>query len=86
MNLHLKSIPGLGSFSARRFASRNLQNLGRESDRALHAEVLALGTLNELRGNLLEGLDIARSEGDADFVDFRAVAKVLFVLLVRHLG
>lgn len=39
-------------------------------EHTLDAQLLGLGTVDELGADLLEGLDIARSERDADLVDF----------------
>lgn len=44
---------------------RDLERLGRHADRALGAEVLVLGPLDQLLADLLEGLDLARGQGDA---------------------
>jgi len=43
----------------------DLEGLGGQADGALGAEVLVLGALDELLADLLEGLDLARGEGDA---------------------
>jgi hypothetical protein len=43
--------------------------------------LLVLRTVDELLAHLLERLDIARSEGDADLVDLGAVAEVLLWLV-----
>jgi hypothetical protein len=67
---HLEGIPGLGSFTAGCLAGGDLEGLGRETDGALDAEFLALGTLDELLADLLEGLDFAGGQGDADLVRF----------------
>ena len=66
----LKAIPGLGTFTAGRFAGSDAQNFGRETDWALHTELLILGPVDEVRRELLQVLDIAAGEGDPDFVDF----------------
>ena len=47
---------------------------------------LALGTLDQLGANLLEGLGLAAGQGDADLVDLGRLAEVLVSLVVRHLG
>jgi hypothetical protein len=47
-----------------------LESLGRQANGTLDAEVLRLGSLEELGADFLEGLDFAGCEGDADFVDF----------------
>lgn len=70
MDSHLEGIPGLGSFTAGCLSGSDLEGLGRETDGALDAEFLALGTLDELLADLLEGLDFAGGQGDADLVGF----------------
>ena len=70
MDSHLEGIPGLGSFTAGCLSGGDLEGLGRETDGALDAEFLALGTLDELLADLLEGLDFAGGQGDADLVSF----------------
>ena len=67
---HLEGIPSLGSLTARCLAGRNLQNLGGEANGALDAKVLGLSTVDEFGADLLERLDVARGQGDADLVDF----------------
>lgn len=51
MDAHLKGIPGLGTLTTRGLAGGVLEDLGREADGALDAEVLALGTLDEVGGH-----------------------------------
>jgi len=58
-NLHTRSLSG-----------GDLESLGGETDGTLDAELLGLGTLNELLADLLEGLDLSAGEGDADLVGF----------------
>ena len=70
VDAHLERIPGLATLAARRFAGRHLQVLSRQADRALNAQVFRAGALDQLAADLLEGLDIARGQGDADAVDF----------------
>lgn len=70
MNAHLIRIPRLTPLTTRRLPRGNFQALGRETDWALDAEVLALRTLDELLADLFEALDFARGQGDADFMDF----------------
>ena len=50
--------------------------LRRQAHGSLDAQVLALGTLDQLGADLLERLHLARRERDTDLVDFRAVAQV----------
>lgn len=67
---HLKAIPGLGTLTARSLSGGNLQGLGWETNWALDAQVLGLCAVDELLADLLEGLNVAGSEGDADLVGF----------------
>lgn len=62
-----------------------LESLGGQAHGALDLQVLGLGALEQLGAHLLERLDLARGEGDADLVDLGAVAaKVFLGLLERH--
>lgn len=70
MDSHLKGIPGLGTLTAGGLAGGDLEGLGWETDWALDAEVLGLGTVGELSADLLEGLDVAGGQGDADLMGF----------------
>jgi hypothetical protein len=68
VNPHLETVPGLGTLTTRGLAGGDLKGLCGETDGALDAEVLALGTVDELLADLLEGLDLARGERDANLV------------------
>lgn len=83
---HLESVPGLGTFTTGCLSGGDLESLGRETDGALDAEFLALGTLDKLLADLLEGLDFAGGQGDANLVGFGAFAELLLWLLVGHFG
>lgn len=63
---HLVAIPRLTALSARRLARRDLQGLGRESNRSLDEEALGASSLQQLGGDLLERVDLAARERDAD--------------------
>jgi hypothetical protein len=76
VNSHLESIPGLGTFSTGCLSGGDLESLGRETNGALDAEFLALGTLDELLADLLEGLDFAGGQGDANLMGF--LRKIIF--------
>lgn len=65
---HLKSIPGLGTLSAGSLAGGDLQGAGWETDWALDAEILGLGTVDELGADLLKGGNVLGGERDADLV------------------
>lgn len=68
MDAHLEAIPGLGTLTARSLTGGDLEGLGGETDRALDAQVLGLGALEDLSADLLEDADFARGEGDSDLV------------------
>lgn len=68
MDAELEGVPGLGTLTARGLAGGDLQLLGGKADGALDLETLGAGTLEELGADLLEGLDLAGGEGDADLV------------------
>ena len=70
MDAHFKSIPRLTPLTTRRLPRGDLQALGWETDGTLDAEVLALGTLDELLAHFFQALDFARGQGNADFMDF----------------
>lgn len=86
MDAHLVGIPGLGTFTAGCLAGGNLQLLGGQANWALDAQVLALGAVDKLLAHLLQRLDVARGQCDADLVNLGAFAEVLLGLLVRHFG
>ena len=71
---HLVGVPGLGTLTARGLAGGDLEVLGGQADGTLDAELLVLGTVDELLADLLEGLDVARGEGDSDLVDLGTCA------------
>jgi hypothetical protein len=81
VDAHLKGVPGLGTLTVGGLTGGDLQDLGGQADGALDAELLVLGTVDELLAHLLEGLDVARGEGDSDLVDLGAIAEVLLGLV-----
>ena len=70
MNPHLIGIPCLASLTTRRLPSGDLQTLRGQADRTLNAQILRFGTFNQLLADFFKGLNFARSQGDADLVDF----------------
>ena len=66
MDAHLVGVPGLGTLTVRGLTGGDLKDLGGETDGALDAKLLVLGTVDELLADLLEALDVAGGEGDAD--------------------
>ena len=84
MDSHLKAIPGLGTLSAGCLSGGNLQGLGWETDGALDAEILGLGTVDELLADLLERVNLAGGEGDADLVGFLLRKKVNYPSQVQQ--
>ena len=81
VDAHLIGIPGLGTLTVRCLTRGDLQVLGGKADGALDAELLVLGAVDELLADLLERLDVARGQGDADLVDLGAFAEVLLGLV-----
>jgi len=82
---HLKGVPGLGTLTVRCLTGGDTEVLGWETDWALDAKVLGLGALEELAADLLERLDLAGGEGDADLVDLWCVGLAgLLWVLERH--
>jgi len=69
VNSHLETIEGLGTVTTRRLTGGDTENLGRKTDGTLNLELLILGTLDKIRRDLFQVLDIARSQGDTDTVD-----------------
>ena len=81
MDAHLEGVPGLGTLTVRSLTGGDLKDLGGETDGALDAKLLVLGTVDELLADLLKRLDVAGGEGDADLVDLGALAEVLLRLV-----
>jgi hypothetical protein len=50
---HLEEVPRLRTLTVGRLPRADAQVLGRQADRALHAEVLALGAVDELGADFL---------------------------------
>jgi hypothetical protein len=69
VDAHLEAVPGLGTVTARRLTGGDTENLGGETDGSLNLELLILGALDKVRTDLLQVLDVTRSQGDADTVD-----------------
>jgi hypothetical protein len=86
VDAHLVGVPGLGTLTARGLAGGDLQVLGGQADGALDAELLVLGTVDELLADLLEGLDVARGEGDSDLVDLGTCAVCEHVVVANVIG
>ena len=86
MDSHLVSVPSLGTLSTRGLSGGVLEDLGGKTDGALDAEVTVLGSVDEVGAELLEGLDVSRSEGDPDLVDLGGTSStgLLVVLRVVH--
>lgn len=66
---HLETVEGLGTVTTRRLTGGDTENLGGETNGTLDLELLVLGTLDKIAGDLLEVLDVTRSQSDTDTVD-----------------
>lgn len=63
MDSHLEAIPGLGTFTAGGFTGGNFEDAGGETDGALDAEVLGLGTLDQVGGDCRISIEAPGGEG-----------------------
>jgi len=79
---HLEAIPGLGSLAARGLACGYAQDLGRHAHRTLDSQLFVLRTTDKIRANLLETLDVAAGQSDADTVNGRLIGRGLSSVLV----
>ena len=89
VDAHLEVVPGLGTLTTGRLAGGVGEDLGGETDGALDAELLVLGSVHQVGADLLEVLDVARGEGDADLVDLGGRGRSIDILVlgdVAHLG
>ena len=83
VDAHLEAVPGGGTLAARRLVAGDAKRLGRQAHRALDLEALVLGALDQVGADLLEVLDVAAGEGDADAVHLDGVT---LNLLGLHVG
>jgi len=72
VHLEFETIPGLRTFTARRFTCSDLQDLGRQADRTFNTKLLVLGSVDKIRREFLQVPDVATRQSDTDFVDFCA--------------
>ena len=84
VDAHLEAVPGGGAFAARGLAGSNAGDLGREADGAGVSQALVFDALDELLGDLLEGLDLAAGERDADAVHRRLAGEVGSLLIIKR--
>jgi hypothetical protein len=70
VNAHLPAVEGVGTLTARTLADNQAEELGWHSDGAGDLEVLLKGLVLQLGADLLDSGDVARSQGDADAVDW----------------
>ena len=76
VDAHLEPVPSVGTFTARRLADDELENLGGHAHGALHLEALLLGAADEIRAHLLEVSDVLGGEGNADAVNAGSVTLI----------
>ena len=69
VDAHLVLVPGLGTLTVGGLTGGDVKGLGGKTDGTLDLEGLGASTVDQLRAHLLEGGDLARSEGDTDLVD-----------------
>jgi hypothetical protein len=68
---HFETIKSFRTVTARRLTGGDTENLGGETNGTLNLELLILSTLDEIRRDLFQVLDITRSQSDTDTVDPR---------------
>ena len=69
VDAHLEAVPGVGTLTTGGLTGGDAKDLGGHADGAGNVELLVEGSLLEVGADLLEVLDVARGEGDADAVD-----------------
>lgn len=79
---HLVSVPSLGTLTTWRLPGGVSQDLGGESDWTLDVQLLVLGSRDQVSADLLEVLDVSRSEGDSDSVDLGAWGRSIHILVL----
>jgi len=89
VDLHLESVPGLGTLTARSLTGGDLQDLGGESDGAFDSQLLVLGTVDEVVAELLQVADVRRGKSDPNLVDLlgdgcTSRIVIFFLRDVRH--
>lgn len=73
---HLIHIPSLTTLTVGGLSGGDLESLGGKTDWSLDVEGLVAGTVDELLAHLLQGSNLAGSQGDTDLVDFLATGLV----------
>ena len=85
VDAHLEPVPGLGALTTRGLPGGDLQGLGGHPDGSLDLEVLLLGALDQVGADLLQALDGAGGQGDADAVNHLVLGGAAFAILVAGL-
>ena len=85
VDAHLEPVPGLGALAARGLPGGDLQGLGGHPDGSLDLEVLLLGALDQVGADLLQALDGAGGQGDANAVNHLVLGGAAFAILVAGL-
>ena len=70
MDAHLEHVPRLATLATGGLTRGDFEGLSGETDGAFDAQVLGLGTFEELAAHFFKGRDLARGQGYADLVDF----------------
>lgn len=69
VNLHLKAIVGVGTFTTWGFADHKTKGLGGHTDGTGHLQLLKQSLVLKVGANLLNSGNLGRGKGDADAVD-----------------
>merc|ERR1711973_328172 len=84
VNPHLKSIPGLGSFTTWCFSCCNGKGFGWQSHWSFHHQFLLFCTTNEFSAHFFQTLDITAGQSDSDAMNSCFLFLHLFLFVSRH--
>lgn len=86
VDAHLETVPRLRTLTTRCLAGGDAENLGGHADRSLHAQLLLLGSCNEVSADFLQGAYLTGCQGDADAVDRgRILSRLLGISFLERL-
>jgi len=80
------TIPCFGSLTARSLTGSDLQNFRGETDRSLDTQLLVLGAIDQIAGELFQVPDIAAGQGNPDLVDFGSRDSTRCIVLFFSFG
>eukprot|EP00201_Polytomella_parva_P020571 CAMPEP_0175045626 /NCGR_PEP_ID=MMETSP0052_2-20121109/4541_1 /TAXON_ID=51329 ORGANISM="Polytomella parva, Strain SAG 63-3" /NCGR_SAMPLE_ID=MMETSP0052_2 /ASSEMBLY_ACC=CAM_ASM_000194 /LENGTH=125 /DNA_ID=CAMNT_0016309205 /DNA_START=116 /DNA_END=490 /DNA_ORIENTATION=- len=81
---HLEAIEGVGTLTRGTLAGGNLEDPGGHADGALGLNIVLLGGLDEVSGNLLKVLDALGGKGNANTVESNGLFNTDLSLVSVH--